>query len=175
LGKEGKMRLLVTFLLIFNTVNVCQASEKVTDTTAIELSILWRLPVDPATWEIKELEKLLHDSKKFVLEGNFYKPKGKMNVFGHEVLYIGAVGMGEIPGPNAMLKGSPDKIVNYIKEKYKIKFVKEGNEFHGDIKETATAGGEMYRVKIRDYVKLVIAPNPGKKDETIVIGAYLGP
>ena len=169
------MRLLIIFLLIFNAVNFCQASEKLTDTTTIELSILWRLPVDPAKWESKEFEKLLQDSTKFVPVGNFYKPKSKMNVFGHEVLYVGAVGMGEIPGPNAMLKGSPEKIANYIREKYKIKFVKEGNEFHGDIKETATAGGEMYRVKIRDYVKLVIAPNPEKKDETIVIGAYLGP
>ena len=169
------MRFLIILILIFSSVSFCHASEKLTDSTTIELALLWRLPVDPATWEIKEFETLRQDSTKFIYDiRTGYKPKNIINVFGHEVLLVMPMFMCDVPVPNVILKGSPENIINYIREKYKIKFVKKGNKFHGDIKDTAVTGGEAYRVQIKDHVDLVILPLSKKKDETWVIGEYLG-
>jgi len=134
------------------------------------------MPVDPATWDPIELTKLLHNSKKFATEGAYwFKPQKPITVFGHEALFVGAVGFGEVAGPNATLKGRPPEIAKFITERYGIKFVKNGEEYHGNLKETAIAGGEGYRVRICDHVSLVIAQHPQKDGESVVIGVYSGP
>ena len=170
------MRLTTIMVLAFSLAGICHGSGDSPDATTIELAILWRSPVDPESWEPVELAKLIHDSSKFTPEGSyFYKPRTPLIVFGHEALYVGAVGMGDVAGPNVMLKGKPEDIANFISEKYRVEFTKKGDGYQGDIKEAATDGGEVYHVEIREHVSLIIAPHPEKVGESVVIGAYNGP
>ena len=170
------MRFATIFVMALNLAGICHCSGESPDSATIELAILWRSPIDPLSWEPVELAKLLRDPAKFTPEGHhFYKPKTPISVFGYEALYVGAVGMGDVAGPNVMLKAKPEEIANYIREKYNVKFVQKGDAYQGDIRDGAIGEGDAYRVKIRDHVTLIIGPHPEKAGESVVIGAYSGP
>lgn len=155
-------RLSVAFLFLLGLPGCGPNSENTVpfaDSPIIEATILWSAQLDPVTWEPLELKKLLRNRKRFGQEGNFYKVKDGTKAFGHEVLYIGMLGIDLIPGPNVTLKGTPDEIAQYITQHNGIKLLKVGDEFRADLK--------------KDIV-LLVGPHPSRKDASIVIGAYLG-
>jgi len=115
--------------------------------------------MDPVTWEPIELSKMLNDTNRFSQVGNFYKVRDGTTAFGHQVLFVGLLGIDLIPGPNVTLQGTPDEIADFINQHHGIKLLKSGDEYRCDLK--------------KDIV-LFVGPHPSKKNQTMVIGAYLG-
>ena len=149
-------------LLLFGLTGCREApnqSLKTDDSNVIESTILWKAEIDPVTGEPLLLKKKLRDQGLFKQEGNFYKAKVPINAFGHEVLYIGTVGLDLIPGPNVMLKGAPEDIAKHITEHNGIELIKNGDEYHSELK--------------KDII-LYVSAHPSKEGATLVIGAYVG-
>jgi hypothetical protein len=138
---------------------VTNQSLQAVDSDVIESTILWKAEIDPVTWEPLLLKKMLRDQGRFQQEGNFYKAIKPINAFGHEVLYVGMVGLDLIPGPNVMLKGAPEDIAKYITEHHGIKLIKKNAEYQAELK--------------KDIV-LCIGAHPSMEGATLVIGAYFG-
>jgi hypothetical protein len=157
------MKLKILQLLIFFGLAGCQWEQNqslpIDDSNVIESTILWNAEIDPVTWEPLLLKKKLRDQGRFKQEGNFYKAKVPIHAFGHEVLYIGLVGLDLIPGPNVMLKGTPDEIAKYITDHNGIKLIKKGDEYQAELKKD---------------ILLCVGAHPSKKGATLVIGAYFG-
>lgn len=134
---------------------------KKSETEIIESTILWESKLDKETWEPIELQKLISKNSYYKKEGNFYKIENKkVMAFGHEVIYLGLLGIELIPGPNAVLKGTPKEIADYIEKKRGLKFVSNKGEYMCDLKK---------------HIKLVIGKHPSMKNASLIIGAYLGP
>ena len=129
------------------------------DGTCIEEAIIWKAKLD-GSWTPIEMNSFVTNEDLFRKEGNFYVPKEEVLVFGHPSLYVGMLGVDLIPGPNAILKGSPEEIVKQIEDRYDIKFTEEGGGYTCDLKE---------------YTKLIGGEYANIEGSTIVIGAYLGP
>lgn len=125
----------------------------------IEQTVFWDAKRD-SRWTPVEMAKLVGNSDLFTQEGNFYKPKSKIIIFGHELVYAGMLGVDLYPGPNVTLAG-------------KAKSVKEAIEKSRKIKMEEVEGG--YIADLKKDIKLLIFPHPNKSKQTIVIGAYLGP
>lgn len=157
------MKLKIFQLLLILGLTGCQEipnqSLQTDDSNVIESTILWKAEINPVTWEPLLLKKMLRDQGRFTQENNFYKVKTPINAFGHEVLYIGTVGLDMIPGPNVMLKGTPADIAKHITEHNGIKLTKKGDEYQAELK--------------KDIV-LCIGAHPSKEGATLVIGAYFG-
>ncbi|MCG8688920.1 MAG: hypothetical protein MI892_28885 [Desulfobacterales bacterium] len=128
----------------------------------VESTILWKTEIDGITWEPIELSTLVEGFEFFekAKSSNFYKVKKPFLVFGHEAVYIGLLGVGFIPGPNALVKGSPQSISNYISTSYGLNLTNNNGEFSTSLSR---------------YIKLVVASDPKNKNRSIIIGAYLGP
>jgi hypothetical protein len=129
------------------------------DEEIVESSILWKAESDPVTWKPIELESVLSNSDRYVKEGNFYKVNDTIYVFGHEALYVGMLGVGLVPGPNAVLEGKPSTISQTISEKHQISFNEDGG---------------TYVAELEEHVRLIVAPYPEINNATIVIGGYFG-
>jgi hypothetical protein len=157
------MKLKIFQLLLVLGLTGCREAQnqslKTDDSNVIESTILWKAEIDPVTWEPLLLKKMLRNQGRFKQEGNFYKANVPIHAFGHEVLYIGTVGLDLIPGPNVMLKGAPEDIAKYMTEHNGIKLIKKGDEYEAELK--------------KDIV-LCIAAHPSKEGATLVIGAYFG-
>ena len=126
----------------------------------IESTILWEAKLDPVTWEPYAMTKLLRNFRRFKRMGNFYEAKDGTMAFGHEVIYLGLLGIELVPGPNATLKGKSSEVADYIGKHHNIKFSENDGE---------------YQAELRKHIVLCVAPHPSLEDTSMVIGAYLGP
>jgi len=96
----------------------------------------------------------------FRAEGNFFKPKRLIMVFGHELVYTGMIGYDLLAGPNVIVKGTPDSVAAYVKKTYGLKLTGKNGE---------------YCCNLREHIDLLIGKNPNREGQTIVIGSYTGP
>ena len=128
-------------------------------TAAVEAAILWEARLDE-TWKPVEMAQLVENRERFEPEGNFYRVKGKLVVFGHPALYVGMVGVDMFAGPNAVLQGRPNDIARYITKTHGIQFTKASGGFVCNYKKN---------------VNLIIAKHPSLPRASIIIGAYTGP
>jgi len=129
------------------------------DGKVIESAILWETELD-STWTPVKMAKVINNKDVFEPQGNFYKVKQDLIVFGHKAIYVGMLGVDLFPGPNAVLVGSPESIAAYITKYYGIKFTKHGGTFSSEYKK---------------YIRIMIEEHPRIKGSSIIIGAYLGP
>jgi hypothetical protein len=152
-----------TMILAFVFIAGCASPVRVADSTSegtlVEQAILWEAKLDE-TWTPVELSKLLEDPELFDKEGNFYRAKAPLAVFGHPAVYVGMLGIEMIPGPNVTLRGSPKEIAGNITAQYGLTFSRED---------------DAYVCNYKENVQVVVLPHPDKRDQTIVIGAYTGP
>jgi len=137
------------------------AAPVITKEKAIETAILWTAERDASTWSPVAMSKYVNDGALFEKQGNFYKPKQKLVIFGYEALYVGMIGVENVTGPNATLKGTPKQIAATLTKEYGLKFNTSEDEWVCD-----------YNEKLK--VKLVIIAHPSIKNTSILIGAYLG-
>jgi hypothetical protein len=128
-------------------------------TKAIESAVLWQAELDP-TWTPVDMASFVNKRSLFRTEGNFFKPKRKIMVFGHELVYAGMVGYDLWAGPNVILDGTPETIATYIQKAYGLKLTEKDGEYFCNLKE---------------YIDLLIGKNPNTEGQTIVIGSYTGP
>jgi hypothetical protein len=130
-----------------------------TDGKAIESAILWEAELD-SSWTPVAMAKVVNNKDMFEPQGNFYKVKQDLIVFGHKATYVGMLGVDLFPGPNAVLIGSPENIAAYITKYHGAKFTKHGSTFSSEYKK---------------YIRIMIEDHPHIKGSSIIIGAYLGP
>ena len=145
------------------TPNRDNASERLRsshETQIIESTILWDALIDEVTWEPIELKELLKETETFTRNGYFYTVNRKLQVFGHQALYIGIHGIDLLPGPNVTVAGNPRAVADYIEKKYSLSFKRNRGE---------------YSVDLREHIKLLILPHPERRNTSMVIGAYFGP
>lgn len=126
---------------------------------AVEDAILWEAQLDE-TWTPVAMAKIVTDSKQFEEQGNFYKVKGDLIVFGHRATYVGMLGVGMFAGPNAVLAGSPEDIAVYISEHHNATF---------------QSGNGNYLCDYKEHIKIIIEKHPSIKGSSLIIGAYTGP
>jgi hypothetical protein len=125
----------------------------------VESVILWDAQLDER-WLSPKLEALLGDTTRFEPQGNFYKVKDDLVIFGHKATYVGMVGVEYYAGPNATLIGSPKSVARYITTHHDLDFEKQGG---------------MYICDYREHIKIMAGKHPNEKDKTILIGCYTGP
>jgi hypothetical protein len=86
-----------------------------TDALIIEAVLLMKVsngqPLGPMY-----IQGLVDGSDDYVADGNFYKPRKDIQVFGHTLLYVGYLGVDMTMGPNVVLNGSPDEISKDVVE-----------------------------------------------------------
>lgn len=129
------------------------------DGKAVESAILWEAKLDE-TWTPVAMAKVVNDPKRFEQQGNFYKAKGDLVVFGHRATYVGLLGVELFAGPNAVLEGSPKSIAAYISQHHGAKF---------------KSGGGNYMCDLKKDIKILIEKHPNIPGSSIIIGAYTGP
>ncbi|MCP4215340.1 MAG: hypothetical protein GY765_11830 [bacterium] len=150
---------LIIIALVFNFPSCRSATED--STKIVESTILWQAKLNP-DWSPVKMSELVSDTSRFEKKGSFYKVKTNLKVFGHKAIYLGMLGYSLFPGPNATLEGSPENIAKYIKENYHLKF-------------EASKDKTAYQAEIKKDFKLIIQKHPKMKNQSIIIGAYLGP
>ena len=128
------------------------------DSKAVESAILWETKLDP-TWTPLAMAKAVKNAKLYEPKGNFYKVNGDLLVFGHRASYVGMLGVDLFAGPNAVLKGTPESIVQYITKHHGTKFKDQGEMFVCDYKKD---------------IKILVGKHPNIEGASIVIGAYTG-
>jgi hypothetical protein len=111
-------------------------------------------------WVPVEMRSVVGNADLFEKEGNFYKVKGDLVVFGHRATYVGMRGVELYAGPNAVLTGSPRSVAAYLTEKHGVKFASHGGALVSDYKQ---------------HIQVLVFPHPSIRGSTIVIGAYTGP
>lgn len=129
------------------------------DGQAVESAILWQAKLDD-TWRPVDMAKVVANHDQFELQGNFYKVKGELVVFGHLAPYVGMLGVDLFAGPNAVLTGNPQSIATYIMQHHGAKFKKHGGSFVCEYKKD---------------IKIIIEKHPTIRGASIIIGAYTGP
>lgn len=129
------------------------------DGQAVEDAILWETSLDE-TWTPIAMAKVVGDSDRFEKEGNFYKVKNDLVVFGHRATYVGMLGVHLTPGPNAVLEGTPKSIASYISRRHGIKF---------------KSVKDIYVCDYKEHIRIIIEKHPGINGSSIIIGAYTGP
>ena len=144
--------------LVVGCVTAQTPSVKATKEKAIETAILWTAEKGD-DWRPIGMSEYVSDTTLFAQEGNFYKPKQKLVLFGHEALYVGMLGVELVPGPNATLKGTPKEIAASITKEHGLKFRDEEGTWVCDYREN---------------IKIVVMKHPNLKGTSILIGAYLG-
>ena len=125
----------------------------------IESAILWDAKLDE-TWIPVDMAALVKDRDQFEPQGNFFKVRGELVVFGHRATYVGMLGVGDLPGPNATLSGSPRSIAGYLSRYHGARFSKESGAYLWERKKD---------------IKIIIIEHPEIPGSAIVIGAYTGP
>ncbi len=150
---------LKTFLFLSASLSAQELPKYNFDSKAIESAILWEAELDSA-WTPVKMAKVVSNKAMFEPQGNFYKVKQNLTVFGHKATYVGMLGVDLFPGPNAVLIGSPESIAAYITKHHGVKFIKHGVTFTSEYKK---------------YIRIMIEDHPTIKGSSIIIGAYLGP
>ncbi|MCP4214493.1 MAG: hypothetical protein GY765_07540 [bacterium] len=151
------------FLTIIALVFSFPSCQSVTEdpTKIVESTILWQAKLKP-DWTPVKMSELVSDTSRFEKKGSFYKVKTNLKVFGHKAIYLGMVGYNLFPGPNVTLEGSPENIAKYIEENYNLKFKSSKDK-------------TAYEAEVKKYIKLFIQKHPKIKNQSVIIGAYLGP
>ena len=150
----------IIFLMFLADISVAQESPKSDfNGKIIESAILWEAELDSA-WTPIKMAKVVNNKDMFEPQGNFYKVKQDLFVFGHKATYVGMLGVDLFPGPNAVLIGSPESIAAYITQYRGVKFIKHGAAFSSEYKK---------------HIRIMIEDHPTIKGSSIIIGAYLGP
>jgi len=123
-------------------------------------SMLEEMVLAKDTVQRDEIDAVLNNAKKYTKQGNFYAPKAPVRAFGHEVKYIGLMGIDLRVGPNLTLEANPTDVAETINTRWK----------------TGLAGDdESFEYELRENLVLVVHQHPTEADWTIVHCVYTGP
>lgn len=107
------------------------------------------------------METILKSYNHFEAENDFYKVKTKMYIFGHQVYYMGVMGVDLLPGPNAVVDGNPVQVAEDITKQYGVKF-------------TYKAEDNTYVSPKKNDIVIIIRPYRWQ-ETSYIIGVYVGP
>lgn len=124
----------------------------------VESAIFWDSELD-ARWVPIKLERLLSNRAEFQKEGDFYRTKFDLLVFGHKALFVGMHGIEHLIGPNVTVEGRSSDVAKYISEKYQITF---------DNHKT------LYKHDYKEDIAIVVGPHPDNEMWSMIIGVYSG-
>jgi hypothetical protein len=150
---------LVCLVVVMGCATTGQWLPSTPDGRAVESAILWEGKFDER-WVPLDMARIVRDAGRFEPQGNFYKVKGDLVVFGHPATYVGMLGVDLFAGPNAVLSGRPEDIAAYITQHHAAKFRKHGGSLVSDYKKD---------------IKIIVEKYPDIRGSSIVIGAYTGP